>query len=140
MIMVNETSVIGNQTERMFDVLAQANNWLVGIPCNTSLEYDRIISFDNGISWKRIQIKNAFNHSKARAGSDCWAVKVKSSNGILYSDSVDYIAANVKGTFYMFPCSVWEHCVSTFSFCLHDYADYCIGDIVIHDKAHELKL
>lgn len=128
--MFSKSATIGNQTELMFDVLVQSKGWYVGYPYNDTMLYDRIISDDNGINWKTIQIKTARRQSNGTS----WGFSLQNNNGESYLDACDGMAVNVNGMFFMFPSSFFNENRKSYTFCPNNAMDFLLGCVVITNE------
>ena len=129
--MFSETATIGNQTELMFDVMAQSKGWCVGYPFDSALPYDRVVSFDGTKTWHKIQVKTAYSQTSGYS----YVFKVVNNRKERYDKTCDYIIALAENNFYMFPVDEVSNVETKFSFRQSEKKDFFIGSMVIN---HEL--
>jgi hypothetical protein len=129
--MFNKSDTIGNQTELMFDVIAQSNGWFVGYPYDCKLPYDRVISFGDTRSWHRVQIKTAYTTTKGYSYK-CDVCSKKNNKS--YTETCDYMAILANTNFYMFNVNNIDSDIKKFVFRLNDHKDKFIGGLVINHE------
>lgn len=100
----HDTHFKGAAQEATFDKVCCERAWLSANPFLDSLQFDRLVSFDKGRTWQRVQIKasNTRNRKDGRANSE--VIDIRRHNNIKYTlDDFEFLFSSVGEKHWLIP-------------------------------------